>query len=122
MQVFGSGRLWIDGGFVTYKAAPPHDVDVVLLPDSADVAMTALRHDERAYALLTLQDVVFLAPAPGGTLRKLQPVGGTMDAFLANPRDSKEMAAWHEIWSSVKGPDGYIIEGQRKGYVEVRVS
>ncbi len=122
VQVFDSGRLWIDGGFVTHKAAPPHDVDVVLLPDNADSAMTALRHDERAYALLTLQDVFFVTPSPGGTLRRLQPVGGTMDAFLADPRDNVQMAAWHDLWSSVKGPDGHIIGGQRKGYVEVRVS
>lgn len=120
-KVFGSGRVWVDGGFVTHKQSPPHDVDIVFLPDEPELAIDALRNDDRAFTLLTLQDVFFMHPLNGGTLKRLQPVSGMVDAFLADPRDHAQMDVWHELWSSVKGPDGYIIDGQRKGYVEVRI-
>lgn len=84
-QAFGPGLVWVNGGFVTHKAAPPHDVDLVFIPDDLDTARKSLVGGE-GYSLLTVQDMFFSIPEPGGHLVRLQPFGGLVDAFLVDPR------------------------------------
>lgn len=115
---FGSGRIWIDGGFVTHKAPPPHDVDVVFIPDDPDRVNDELLLAQ-GYELLTLQQLFFLHPGTGGTLERLQPVGGLVDAFIADPRRADALQYWHALWSAVKLIDGSISQDQTKGYLEV---
>jgi len=115
---FGTGRVWIDGGFVTHKAPPPHDVDVVFIPDDPGRVNDELLMAE-GYDLLTLQQLFFLHPAPGGTLERLQPVGGLVDAFIADPRRPDVLQSWATLWSAVKLDDGSISQNQTKGYLEV---
>ncbi|MDT0309674.1 hypothetical protein RM780_22335 [Streptomyces sp. DSM 44917] len=67
--------------------------------------------------LITLQGVS--AQHPPWVAHRAQPMGGLIDAFLASADSPDELAYWHEMWSSVKGPDGKIIEDARKGYLEV---
>lgn len=112
---FGPGVLWIDGGFVTHKPTPPHDLDLAFFPADLPLAESSLLSGD-GYQLLTLQDLFFAMPRPGGWLKRVQPAVGWIDAFLARPGDAD---AWHNIWSAVKGPDGEIVSGSRKGYVEV---
>lgn len=119
IDVFGPGRIWLDGGFITHKANVPHDVDLVLFPEAPSAAWAALTQDQAAYSLLTLQDLFFMAPLTGGWSARLQPVGGQVDAFLGDHRNLEHVKYWHALWSSVKGPDGMIVDGSSKGYVEV---
>ncbi|HET7689114.1 MAG TPA: hypothetical protein VFK41_01940 [Nocardioidaceae bacterium] len=115
---FGAGVLWINGGFVTHKAAAPHDLDLAFFPADLPLAEASLLSGD-GYQLLTIQDLLFAMPRPGGWLRRVQPAVGLIDAFLARPGDA---LTWHGIWSSVKGPTGDLIPGKAKGYVEVVMS
>ena len=119
-DALGPGRLWINGGFVTHKRVPPKDVDVAFIP-SAPVAVDAAIKTGSAFQLLTVQDLLFSHPGPGGHLQRLQPVGGLVDAFLADARISTDAEIWFDLWSSVKGLNGEIIAGARKGFLEVIV-
>jgi hypothetical protein len=114
LEVGGPAKVWIDGGFVTYKAAPPKDVDLVYLCRD-DKHMGDMLRANGIIELLTLQDVIFAFPFAGAA-RRVQPVGGLVDAFLATPPDQMFWASW---WSKLKGPDGKPVPGTRKGFVEV---
>jgi hypothetical protein len=114
VEVGGPAKVWIDGGFVTYKPAAPNDVDLVYLCRDA-AHMGAMLRADRILELLTLQDIVFALPFAAGT-KRLQPVGGLVDAFLAVPSDQ---TYWATQWSMMKGPDGKRVPGTRKGFVEV---
>ena len=106
--------MWIDGGFVTYKPTPPKDVDLVYLCRDVSHMAVMLLSDSIA-ELITLGDVIFGFPFAAG-VKRLQPVGGLVDAFLALP--SAQMY-WATQWSMIKGPDGKRVPGTRKGFVEV---
>jgi hypothetical protein len=80
-DIGGPAKVWVNGGFITFKAAPPHDVDLVYLCRDESHMGHMLRSDG-IYELLTLQNVIVGSPAAGG-LAKVQPVGGLVDAFLA---------------------------------------
>jgi hypothetical protein len=113
-DIGGSAKVWVDGGFITHKAAAPNDVDVVYLCRD-EQHMGQMLRSNRIWGLLTLQQVIFGSPVAGG-LPRLQPVGGLVDAFLALPAS---YMYWAGLWSSVKGPDGRRAPGVRKGFVEV---
>jgi hypothetical protein len=114
VEVGGPAKVWIDGGFVTYKPTAPRDVDLVYLcRDGAH--MGAILRSDRIVELLTLQHVIFGAPFAAGA-KRLQPVGGLVDAFLALPA---AQMYWAAQWSMIKGPDGKRVPGTRKGFVEV---
>ncbi|WP_301119706.1 DUF6932 family protein [Mycolicibacterium fortuitum] len=109
------GTLWIDGGFTMRKDAPPHDVDVAVLPnDWADVDDWTDQQYIDILGLITLQNVIIEHPWPA-MVERVQPVGALLDAFLVPADDEDE---WHETWSTVK-VDGIVIDGQIKGYAEV---
>ena len=76
---------------------------MVLLPSTPAVADAAIKKGT-AFQLLTMQRVLFEHPAPGGRLQRLQPVGGLVDAFLADPRDEASTQGWFDIWSSSRAP------------------
>lgn len=108
-RIGGPGRVWVNGGFVTHKNAPPADADLVYLCRDWQHLEAMLDHDG-IYQLLTLQGVLASAPTMV-SIRRIQPVGGLVDAFLAPP-EAEEY--WHGLWSRVKNvPDAV------KGYVEV---
>src|SRR5262245_24712839 len=72
-EVGGPAKVWIDGGFVTYKNDAPKDVDLVYLcRDQAH--MGAMLRSDRLVTLLTLGDVIFGFPFAAGA-KRLQPVG-----------------------------------------------
>lgn len=97
--------LWVDGSFVTRKAEPPADVDVV--------------------AFVPASTVNSLSPLVGLQLRLLltmpghKPTGGLIDAYLAEPT-AETQRYWNNQWSRVRGADRRIIPGVKKGYLEVR--
>lgn len=107
--------LWIDGGFAMRKEAPPHDVDVAIVPNAwADVDNWTEQQGGDILGLITLQNVIIEHPWPAMVAR-VQPVGALLDAFLVHDSNKDD---WHKTWSAVK-VDGRIAEGQHKGYAEV---
>ncbi len=113
----GGARLWVDGGFVMRKDSPPHDVDVVIMPNSwDDVAKWTDRQFVDILGLITLQNVIIEYPWPA-MVERVQPVGALLDAFLVHEDIQDD---WHAVWSAVK-EDGVIIPGRIKGYAEVAI-
>jgi hypothetical protein len=113
-EVGGPAKVWIDGGFVTHKTDAPKDVDLVYLCRDPGHMGAMLRSDQ-IITLLTLGDVIFGFPFAAGA-KRLQPVGGLVDAFLALPA---AQMYWASQWAMIKGPDGKRVPGTRKGFVEV---
>ena len=112
-----SGRAWIDGGFGTQKGVAPHDVDVVVLPADWNALGSLPEEDHNDFlGLLTLQDIIIGSFDPPEWWARLQPIGGALDGFVCQPGSE---AVWEGTWSSVKGDDGFIIPGVKKGFVEV---
>ncbi|MET9128018.1 hypothetical protein [Streptomyces sp. NPDC004528] len=109
--------LWVDGGFCTHKSAVPKDVDLVVLAQGRDLEHFGDEEWGRMRQLLTLQDVeadIIPTAEP-----RVQPMGGLVDASLADADSPEEREFFDELWSSVKGPDGKTVPGARKGYLEV---
>lgn len=113
--IIPAGRAWIDGSFCTRVPHPPADIDMAIHPaDWTALQDISQEAKGRLYALLTLQDVAVMQPAI--YLSRLQPVGGMVDAFLCHPGAE---GYWHGLWSRVRKPNGSVVAGQEKGYVEV---
>lgn len=112
---FNDARLWIDGGFVTHKTwAEPEDADVVVVVSVAQYAKLAT--EEALLPLASMLGVTSLQP--NTSTGKLHPMGGLMDVFFV-PDNPFHLEVWDDRWSSVNGPDGVLIPGERKGYLEV---
>lgn len=113
-EIVPDARLWIDGGFTTHKEwGAPEDVDVVILGNALSPQMKAtLLHQ----GLLTMEKLDFQVNSKIMHIPSLRPFGGLVDAYLA---DSKREDFWRAQWSRVKGPDGKVIDGLKKGFVEV---
>ena len=113
--IIPAGMVWVNGSFCTRRRLPPDDVDVVIHPADWNalkgVSPEAKMH---LYGLLTLQDVA--ARKPPVDLIRLQPVGGTLDAYLCYPGQE---AVWDCQWSTVRNADGSVVAGRKKGYAEV---
>ncbi len=110
-----AGVAWIDGSFCTCCDEPPHDVDVVVKPaDWLGLKNAPKPVRTTLYTLLTLQHVH--VASMGVELPRMQPVGGTVDAFLCYPGQD---ATWHDRWSSVLDAAGNVVSGKAKGFAEV---
>lgn len=105
-----TAKLWLDGGFVTHKSWEPKDVDVVILARPSEAG---LLEEDQLLPFLTL-------PGPGGT--KIQPMGGLVDGFLVLRGNANEIPYWQDFWATVVDQDKNVVEGARKGYVEVSSS
>ncbi|MFL6137455.1 MAG: DUF6932 family protein [Frankiaceae bacterium] len=112
------GVLWVDGGFVTHKDwAAPHDVDLALLIDRSLVADFSPEDWARLSQLLTLQGVT--SEQPYVVTPRVQPMGGLIDAFVVEVTDVAGRRLWEEIWSQVTDQRKEVVQGKRKGFVEV---
>lgn len=116
---FPSAVLWLNGGFVTYKDAPPHDLDVAFLVEQAELRRV-FGNDPGALSLLTHQGVSAAQPK-FENLRRLQPFGGLIDSFMVPADVEAAVGTWRDRWSMAPTPagDGYR-EDLLKGYLEVR--
>jgi hypothetical protein len=114
-DVVTRGSFWVDGSFCTHKAAPPADVDLVVLIDPA-LPLTDKDH-EQLIPLFTLQGVQ--AGMPALWTDRVQPMGGLIDSFPVVAGSAELEDYWNGLWSSVKGPDGEPVPGAVKGYLEV---
>jgi hypothetical protein len=118
-DVFPSGAVWLNGGFCTIKPQPPDDVDVAVAVQATIVNALPPNKLAKLPQLLTLQN----ATAPSlfaGTLPRVQPMGGLVDAFIVDLSDPASMNLWDQTWSAVKDPiTKSIVPGKVKGYLEV---
>ncbi|MFD3567394.1 DUF6932 family protein [Streptomyces sp. NPDC058667] len=114
-DILERGTFWVDGGFCSHKAAPPEDLDLVVLIDR-DLPLTDKDH-ERLVPLFTLQGVQ--AGQPQVWANRVQPMGGLIDSFPVVAGVPEVEEYWDATWSSVKGPDGQLVPGAVKGYLEV---
>lgn len=115
-------RMWVNGGFLTHKDwRSPADVDVVYLVPPEQIGK-ATKH--RALPLWTLSKASGIIGGEGGADfndATIKPGFGFVDAYIA--ADTPLMRKyWSLQWSTVKGPDGNIIDGRRKGFVEVTIN
>lgn len=107
-------RFWINGGFATHKSwAAPDDADIVAI---VPLRKYKLCLEDKMLPLSTLQHVT--ARAPNINTAKLHSFGGLLDTFFI-PDMPAQLRTWDDTWSKVKGSDNKIIQGKRKGYLEV---
>lgn len=111
--------ILINGGFTTWKEAPPRDVDVaVFIPPASFAHFTK----EPLLPLWTLSDASATLGGDGGlkvASADLIPGFGLTDCYVA-PDLPAARQRWHNNWSAVRHPETReIVEGAKKGYVEV---
>lgn len=110
-QLFPGATLWLDGGFVTHKPEPPHDVDIVIVYDPSRTPVVAF--DDLSSLLTMFAVSCTLGGVPSGQ-PKLQPMGGLVDAFAVPTTRPDDLAVWDARWRQVKDRPGMV-----KGYLEV---
>lgn len=117
-EFFPGAPLWINGGFVTHKESPPHDVDLAFLTTTQEIERVFSAPSD-AITLLTLQSVSMKHPFEGNVPR-VQPFGGLVDGFFV-PTDIPEVVqTWRDRWSVAPNPDGNgYRDDMFKGFVEV---
>ncbi|WP_290473566.1 hypothetical protein [Leifsonia sp. 71-9] len=103
-------RYWVDGGFVTHKvSAAPKDIDVVVLARQIELNDLSPNSQDSLSHLMT----------SNGAGRRLQPMNGLVDAFIAIREEPDSAPYWHQTWSSVRADDGGTRHNVSKGYLEV---
>ncbi|WP_420365888.1 hypothetical protein AAEP80_02860 [Curtobacterium sp. L3-7] len=113
-----SARLRIDGGFITHRTwAAPEDADVVVVYDKP-TPPGGLDRVVRA-SLFTMSDVTAVVANKPAALDKVAVMGGLIDAYPAPADKPALLEYWDRMWSNVTGPGKTLLEGERKGYVEV---
>jgi hypothetical protein len=112
---FGHGEIWLSGTFLTYLVQEP-TLRVVLFPSTPSMVGHAKRQGSVALTLLTLEDLFFMSPAPGGTLEVSHPVGGMIDSAIGATTQSD---GWDVMWSMVK--DARTDQFLDAGYVSLRM-
>ncbi len=111
-------RVWLDGSFVTHKPwAPPNDADLAfLVPGSLYSRVTS----PKALPLWTLADVRAKIGTADVATDKLHTCLGLTEGYAVNADNPLAVERQRRTWAKVKGPDGKIVEGVVKGFVEVR--
>ncbi|MEE3126370.1 MAG: hypothetical protein VX494_04090 [Actinomycetota bacterium] len=80
-QCFGPGRVWLGDTFATHWVEDPA-LRVCFFPAQPIMAEKALTSGDSAMGLLTLEDVIYSTPSPGGHITQMKAVGGMLDASL----------------------------------------
>jgi len=118
-ELLPGSYVWVNGGFVTHKADPPKDIDLVIVvnPTSASPTLTL----NQLLPLLTQTNIDMddrVGPQPGGRLQTpvLHPMGGLVDAYLVTAGNAAMLTYWDDWWSKVNGNPAAV-----KGYLEVTI-
>lgn len=112
---FGHGRAWLAGTFVTHMTREPH-LRVAFFPSTPSMVGNAVRRGDVGLGLVTLGDVFYMTPSPGGSVEALRPVGGTMDSQVGSMVHSD---GWDAMWSLVGDPRSHVQLAA--GYVSMAV-
>lgn len=111
---FGPGVCWIGGGFVC--SSEPSDTAIVAWhPNDSRAALDALERGT-GVDLLSLTNVIYSYPDPGGGLVDRWPVSALVDAHLM---DRTTAGAFRSVLSRSLGRDGHPVRGLQKGFLEV---
>ncbi len=101
---FGHGQAWLAGTFVTHLHREP-SLRVAFFPSTPSMVGNAVRRGDVGLGLLTLGDLFYMFPSPGGTVETLRPVGGILDTQLGSTEHSD---GWDAMWSLVGGAQGHL--------------
>lgn len=132
-EILPGATLWLDGGFVSHKADPPFDIDVLATVDPAvwapvgqqiDVEMqafgawaaTQLGAPPKTPTLTSLGGLMTLQNVQEGNGRyfpRVQPVGGRIDGFVFPADLDQTLANFRGSWMID------YASGTPKGFVEV---
>ncbi|WP_458317162.1 DUF6932 family protein [Mycolicibacterium brisbanense] len=111
--------IWLNGGFTTHKRwKAPSDADIAVLVPAGAYQRALI---DRARPLWTLSNVTAQL-GDGGPIvvtDALHTGLGLTDAYVINADVPAQVETWRRTWSRVSGPDGNIVNGMRKGFVEV---
>jgi len=117
-EALPTARLRIDGGFVTHKPwAAPEDADIVVVYDRPTPPGGLDKAVRRP--LFTMKDVVSVIAGRPANLDKVAVMGGLIDAYPVPADKHAVLAYWDRMWANVTGPGKTLLDGERKGYVEV---
>lgn len=94
---FGHGEAWLAGSFTTHLTREPQ-LRVVFFPSTPSMVGNAVRRGDVGLGLLTLGDVFYMSPAPGGSVEVVRPVGGLLDTQVGSMLHSD---GWDAMWSFV---------------------
>lgn len=95
---------------MTHKPwSAPKDIDVVLL--ARQIELNQLSPDE--------QDSLSHLMTVNASGRRIQPMNGLVDAFVAIREEPESAPYWHRTWSAVRAEDGGTRDNVSKGYLEV---
>lgn len=134
-EILPGSTLWVDGGFVSHKADPPFDIDVLVKakPGAWAALMKLVTAEQQAFAawaqkgqqgyppktprltqlsgLMTHQDV---RVGDGEYFPRIQPFGGRVDGFIF-PADLR-----HALDNFRRDWMVDAATGAKKGFVEVK--
>jgi len=112
---FGHGEAWLGGTFVTHMVREP-DMRIAFFPSTPGMVGNAVRRGDVGLGLVTLGDVFYMSPPPGGSVEALRPVGGILDSQVGSMVHSD---GWDAMWSLVGDPRSR--QQLAAGYVSVAV-
>lgn len=112
---FGHGQAWLAGTFVTHMIREPR-LRVAFFPSTPSMVGNAIRRGDVGLGLVTLGDVFYMSPSPGGSVEALRPVGGMLDTQIGSAVHSD---GWDAMWSLVGDPRNHVQLAA--GYVSVAV-
>lgn len=97
---------------MTYKDAPPKDIDVAAILSGSD--LNSMNEDQQRTF-----ETLLTRTGDGGA--RIQPMAGLVDGFFAQRGDADGILVWHNTWSAVYVA-GVEAVGESKGYLEVKLS
>lgn len=134
-EMFPGSTLWLDGGFVSHKAAPPFDIDVLakVKPGAWSATMKVVGAEAQAFdqwvvggqvgeppKTPTLTQYGGLATHQGVQIDqkfypRIQPFGGRIDSFIVPANLPKVLGRFQKDWTTD------FATNTKKGFVEVRL-
>jgi hypothetical protein len=112
---FGHGQAWLAGTFVTHLVREPF-LRVAFFPTTPRMVGDAIRRGDVGLGLLTVEDVFFMSPAPGGSVELVRAVGGMIDSQVGSMSQSD---GWDAMWSLLGDPRSR--QHSSAGYVSLPV-
>lgn len=135
-ELFPDSTLWLDGGFVSHKAAEPYDIDVLakVKPAAWAAVMRTVGSEMQTFQnwvnagqqgpppktptttqFTGLQTHQGVQTGTGQFVPRIQPFGGRIDSFIVPSNMAKALQQFRKDWMTD------FATGISKGFVEVKV-
>jgi len=109
-QILPISRVWVNGGFVTYKTQIPDDIDVV-----------AFSKADNFTEEINIRLTPLVSDLSGPIKMKPMAYGGKLDTFVV-VHNLEQVATWMKNWGLVNNPvTKEIIPNLEKGFVELQL-